>query len=48
MIGDCGVGKSSIILRFHRNMYKDDSQTTLGVEFSQRILILNNNQHTKV
>ncbi len=36
LIGDSGVGKSNILLRFYKNEFKLDSKTTLGVEFATK------------
>ena len=38
LIGDWGVGKSNIILRITQDAYDPDSRTTIGVEFSQKVL----------
>lgn len=40
LIGDWGVGKSNIILRFTQDAYDPDSRTTIGVEFSQKVMEL--------
>lgn len=36
LLGDCGVGKSNLILRFTRNQYHANSQHTVGFEFGSR------------
>ena len=36
LIGDSGVGKSSILSRFSRNEFQANSRSTIGVEFSTR------------
>lgn len=36
LIGDSGVGKSNILLRFHKDEFKLNSQTTMGVEFASK------------
>jgi len=33
IIGDSGVGKSQMLLRFADDMFKDDSEATIGVDF---------------
>ncbi|CAG9331981.1 unnamed protein product [Blepharisma stoltei] len=38
LIGDSGVGKSNILLRFTRNEFNKESKSTIGVEFSQKNL----------
>lgn len=41
LIGDWGVGKSNIILRITQDAFDPDSRTTIGVEFSQKVIELN-------
>ena len=38
MVGDSGVGKTNILLRYTNNDYDVDSKTTLGVEFSSKLM----------
>ena len=38
LIGDPGVGKSNICLRYMKNDFNKDSKTTIGVEFQAKIL----------
>lgn len=38
MIGDSGVGKSNLIKRYTKNEFDESSQTTIGVDFSNRNL----------
>ena len=38
MVGDSGVGKTNILLRYINDDHDKDSTTTLGVEFSSKIL----------
>ncbi len=33
LIGDSGIGKSSILVRFTENNYKEDTTSTIGVDF---------------
>ena len=33
LIGDPGVGKSNICLRYMKNTFQTESRTTIGVEF---------------
>lgn len=42
LIGDWGVGKSNIILRITQDAFDPDSRTTIGVEFSQKVVDINN------
>ncbi len=44
LVGDSGVGKSNILLRYLRNEFHFDSKATVGVEFgSKRFKIENHN-----
>jgi small GTP-binding protein len=36
LIGDSGVGKSNLLLRYTKNQFKVNSQSTIGVEFATR------------
>lgn len=36
LIGDSGVGKSSLLSRFTRNEFNLESKSTIGVEFATR------------
>ena len=36
MIGDSGTGKTSILLRFAENIFKDDYTITIGVDFKMK------------
>ncbi|VDM71139.1 unnamed protein product [Strongylus vulgaris] len=38
LIGDSGVGKSNLLSRFARNTFNRESKSTIGVEFSTRIV----------
>lgn len=38
VVGDSGVGKTCVLLRFARNMFHDDTPSTLGVEFLSTIV----------
>ena len=36
LIGDSGVGKSNLLMRFTKNEFYPDSKSTIGVEFATR------------
>jgi len=36
LVGDSGVGKSNIALRYVKDNFKEDSMSTIGVEFSSK------------
>lgn len=38
LIGDSGVGKSNLLLRFTKNDFQTESKSTIGVEFATRTL----------
>lgn len=40
LIGDSGVGKSNLITRFTRNEFNLESKTTIGVEFAQKLKVI--------
>ena len=42
IVGDASVGKSNLLLRFVYNTFKSDYQTTIGVEFGEKNIELNN------
>ena len=42
IIGDSGVGKSNILSRYLRDEFKQDSKSTVGVEFGAKKLTINN------
>ena len=41
IIGDSGVGKSNILLRYINNTFSDEFKTTVGVEFGAKNLEVN-------
>ena len=47
LIGDSGVGKSNLLLRFTRNEFNLESKTTIGVEFATKTITAANNQLIK-
>lgn len=36
LIGDSGVGKSNILLKYIKNEFQQESKATVGVEFASR------------
>ena len=40
IIGDPSVGKSNLLMKFAHNKFTDEYQTTIGVEFEQKIFNL--------
>lgn len=38
VVGDSGVGKTCLLIRFVHDLFEDDSQPTLGVEFMTKIV----------
>ena len=44
LLGDSGVGKSSILLRYTKNQFTADMRSTIGVEFGIKYLTLDNLQ----
>ena len=43
IIGDSGVGKSNILLRFINNTFTEEFRSTVGVEFSAKNIVVNKN-----
>jgi small GTP-binding protein len=44
LIGDSGVGKSNLLLRYTKNQFKKHSQSTIGVEFATRNIAVDDQQ----
>lgn len=42
LIGDSGVGKSNLLLRYTKDEFKMQSQMTIGVEFATKSIIIEN------
>jgi len=36
LLGDSGVGKSSLLTRYTRDIFDQETHTTIGVEFASR------------
>lgn len=48
LIGNSGVGKTSILLRFTENKYKENNQSTIGVDFKIITFSINDTSYTKM
>lgn len=44
LLGDTGVGKSSLVLRFVTNNYKPYSESTIGASFMSKVVMSNGKQ----
>ncbi|CAF0730035.1 unnamed protein product [Adineta steineri] len=44
IIGESGVGKSSLLLRFTDNTFDEDMAATIGVDFKVKQLEINDNR----
>lgn len=44
LVGDAAVGKTSILSRFLKGSYDKNIDTTLGVEFGQKMIDINGRQ----
>lgn len=42
LLGDSGVGKSNLLLRYTKNQFNESSTTTIGVEFATKNLKIEN------
>ena len=45
IIGNSGVGKSNILLRYTNDTFNDDFKTTIGVEFGSKIVEVNKTKY---
>ena len=48
IIGDSGVGKSSILLRINKNEFNKDKKVTVGIEFCTKKIEVSPNIFVKV
>ena len=48
VLGNAAVGKSSFILRFCRNDFKDHYMTTIGIDFMAKSSVLPNGKNSKI
>jgi len=48
LVGDSGVGKSNLLGRYTRNVFSEDTKSTIGVEFATRILEMEDGKKVKV
>lgn len=46
LVGHFGVGKSSLIRRFVKNVFSDDYLVTIGVHISKKTIVVNNQETT--
>ena len=44
LIGDSGVGKSNLLLRYTNDEFKQLSQMTIGVEFATKSIVIQNKE----
>ena len=44
LLGDTGVGKSSLVLRFVTNNYKPYNESTIGASFMSKVVMTNGKQ----
>ena len=45
LIGDSGVGKSNLLLRYTKDEFKLQSPMTIGVEFATKSIIISNSEN---
>jgi len=48
LLGSTAVGKSNILLRFIKNDFSQESQTTLGVEYAAKIVTTQTGKRVKL
>lgn len=42
LLGDSNVGKTSLMIRFTDNKFEEDSSATIGVEFKNKVIQIDN------
>jgi GTPase SAR1 family protein len=47
IIGDSGVGKTNLLSQFIRREFLEDNKPTIGVEFSTKTILLEDNVNVK-
>ena len=47
LIGSAAVGKSNILLKYTKDEFSENSQTTIGVEYATKIITTPNNVRIK-
>ena len=45
ILGDSNVGKTSLLLKFTDNIFKESYIATIGVEYKEKIITLNNKNY---
>ena len=45
LVGDVGVGKTSLMIRYTENKFNDNCATTIGVDSKDKILNINSSKH---
>lgn len=44
IMGDSGVGKTCVLLRFSENIFSDSHTPTIGIDYKSKILTLSNRE----
>ena len=44
LVGDQGVGKSSLLLRYINNQFKESTKSTIGVDYRSKATFVNGRQ----